>query len=101
MYHGPHSDLEDLQIVGVIDFMTSLRLHMLGFRHYSDKRLFQSFPPRPLTLLSRSSNIEGLSYWYRPHRSVKENPILFLHGIGVCRSPLEDPISSHILIRTL
>ncbi|KAF8550891.1 hypothetical protein OG21DRAFT_1418930 [Imleria badia] len=86
-------------IVGVIDFMTSLRLHSLGFRHYSDKRLFQSFPPRPLTLLSRSSNIEGLSYWYRPHRAVEENPILFLHGIGIGLYPytsfFADFVSQH------
>ena len=77
--------------------MVSLRLYWLGFRHYSDKRLLQSFPPRPLTLLSRSSNIEGLSYWYRPHRSLEGegNPVLFLHGIGVRRSltGTQDPIS--------
>ena len=78
----------NFQIVGVIDFITSLRLYSLGFRHYSDKSLFFSFPPRPLTLLSRSSETAGLSYWYRPHRSLKENPVLFLHGIGVCISLL-------------
>ena len=66
--------------------MTCLRLYSLGFRHYSDKRLFRSFPPRPLTLLSRASNIEDLSYWYRPQRSVEGNPVLFLHGIGVRES---------------
>ncbi|KAH0827380.1 hypothetical protein J3R83DRAFT_4033 [Lanmaoa asiatica] len=70
-------------IVGIMDFVTSVRLYSLGFRHYSDKRLLGSFPPRPLTLFSRSSNIEGLSYWYRPHRSLMESPVLFLHGIGI------------------
>ncbi|KAG8213576.1 hypothetical protein J3R82DRAFT_10243 [Butyriboletus roseoflavus] len=70
-------------IVGVIDFMTSLGLYVHGFRHYSDKGFLQSFPLRPLTLFSRSSNVEGLSYWYRPHRSLEENPVLFLHGIGI------------------
>lgn len=82
--------------------MTSLRLYSLGFRHYSDKSSLQSFPPRPFTLFSRSSNIEGLSYWYRPHRSLTENPVLFLHGIGVCRSLpcIQDSIfPSRMLIR--
>ncbi|KAF8124976.1 hypothetical protein EV363DRAFT_695178 [Boletus edulis] len=70
-------------IIGIIDFVTCLRLYSLGFRHYSDKRMFQSFPPRPLTLFSRPSSIDGVSYWYLPHRSLTKSPILFLHGIGI------------------
>ncbi|KAF8441551.1 hypothetical protein L210DRAFT_2079737 [Boletus edulis BED1] len=76
-------------IIGVIDFVTCLSLHSLGFRHYGDKRLL--LPPRPLTLFSLSSSIEGVSYWYLPHRSLKKSPILFLHGIGVCKHA-DDPL---------
>lgn len=84
----------DIQIVGIVDVVTILRLYWHGFRHYSDKRWFQSFPPRPLTFFSRSSDTEGFSYWYRPHLSSERNPVLFLHGIGVRRSLFMDAFSS-------
>ncbi|KAF9233338.1 hypothetical protein BU15DRAFT_54018 [Melanogaster broomeanus] len=70
-------------IVGFVDFVTCLKLYSLGFRHYSDKRWFQSFPLRPWTILSRQSNAAGLSFWYRPRRSNTKLPVLFLHGIGI------------------
>ncbi|KIJ67990.1 hypothetical protein HYDPIDRAFT_83194 [Hydnomerulius pinastri MD-312] len=70
-------------IVGLIDFVTYLRLYLLGFRHYSDKKWFRSFPPRPVTIFSLTSRAKGLSYWYRPHRSSNRLPVLFLHGIGI------------------
>ncbi|KIJ19163.1 hypothetical protein PAXINDRAFT_166994 [Paxillus involutus ATCC 200175] len=78
-----HRPLLWYMIVCLIDFLTCLKLYSLGFRHYSDTRWFQSFPPRPWTILSKPSNAVGLSFWYRPHRSHTKLPVLFLHGIGI------------------
>ena len=42
------------------------------------------FPPRPQTFVaSHRSPARDLTYWYRPHTSHTELPIVFLHGIGV------------------
>jgi len=62
---------------------TTFRLFWLGFRHYSPRTWFCIFPVRPFTILSRPSSTEHFSYWYRPHKSVKKDPIVFIHGIGV------------------
>ena len=41
-------------------------------------------PPRPYALLaSKSSPATDTSYWYIPHTSTTELPVIFLHGIGV------------------
>jgi hypothetical protein len=42
------------------------------------------FPPRPQTFIaSHRSPAQDITYWYRPHTSRKESPIVFFHGIGV------------------
>lgn len=61
-----------------------MRLH--HFHHYraSITRFFDVFPLRPQSLLEiHRSPAKNLTYWYRPHTSEAELPILFLHGIGV------------------
>lgn len=61
-----------------------MRLH--HFHHYraSITRFFDVFPLRPQSLLEiHRSPAKNLTYWYRPHTSREELPILFLHGIGV------------------
>ena len=72
-----------LTIVGAVDSFTHLSLTIHGFTHYSTSPAFDIFPPRPLSIFSRSSSSSKLPYWYRPHRSKTKNPIVFLHGIGV------------------
>jgi pimeloyl-ACP methyl ester carboxylesterase len=62
-----------------------MSLSLSGFHHHTPSCWFRSFPPRPLTVFSKPSADQRLSYWYRPHRSSSELPVLFLHGIGVRR----------------
>ena len=71
------------QIIGVVDFYSSLSIRAHGFKHYTTPKWFRCFPPRPQSILSETSADHDLSYWYRPHRSTEKLPILFLHGIGV------------------
>lgn len=48
------------------------------------KRFFTVVPFRPLTPLSmQTSPATTLTYWYRPHKSTKKLPVLFIHGIGI------------------
>ena len=57
-----------------------------GFRFYRSSivHCIVIFPPRPHTCItSHRSPALDLTYWYQPHTSRKELPILFLHGIGV------------------
>ncbi|KAF9460635.1 hypothetical protein BDZ94DRAFT_887447 [Collybia nuda] len=86
-----HRPLIWYSIVGLVDGITSLSLLMMGFKHYSSPKWFQMFPPRPLlTLFSRRAEVSPevlLPYWYRPHRSTKKQPILFIHGIGIGLHP--------------
>lgn len=66
--------------------VTSLKLHYTGFQHYAPRKLLAAFPPRPLTIFTRTSPTQDFSYWYRPHRSTTKLPIIFIHGIGVSLS---------------
>ncbi|KAG5644410.1 hypothetical protein DXG03_008577 [Asterophora parasitica] len=87
-----HRPLVWYSVVCLVDTITSLNLLYLGFKHYSaTRRWFQTFPPRPLlSLISRNADLTPdilLPYWYRPHRSTTELPIVFLHGIGIGLHP--------------
>jgi pimeloyl-ACP methyl ester carboxylesterase len=69
-----------------MDWITTLFFLVRGFRFYRQPRssFFSLFPLRPITLLSpHASASPALSYFYRPHRSKTQRPILFLHGVGV------------------
>jgi len=66
----------------MVELITWTSLAYVGYRHYSDRRWFRVFPPRPHSLFSKEST-QPISYWYRPHRSHSKSPILFLHGLGI------------------
>ncbi|OQV08777.1 hypothetical protein CLAIMM_13000 [Cladophialophora immunda] len=82
-----HRMLMSLLCISVVDVLTHAYLGFHDFHHYrtSIRQLFfDVFPPRPLSLLTtHRSPTKNLTYWYRPHTSRTELPILFLHGIGV------------------
>ena len=68
--------------VGLMDTLIFLKLWTLGFRHYALSRWCQSFPYRPLSVLSKyRSPARDISYWYRPHTSKTRLPLLYIHGI--------------------
>jgi hypothetical protein len=76
------------QAVFIVDNWTSLSLWRLGFHYYPSKKRFNVFPPRPFHTLSRRPSLHPhLSYWSKPHRSKTRDPIVFLHGLGVCCFP--------------
>jgi hypothetical protein len=91
--------LASVQIVGSIDFYSSMSMRARGFIHYTTPGWFRCFPPRPLAILSKQSADPDLSYWYRPHRSTTKLPILYLHGIGVCIFDYHHHISSDTIVR--
>lgn len=67
-----------------VDQLTSLYLMVYGYRHYTPWFTgLKSFPPRPLTIFSRTSAVPQFPYWYRPHRSQTKDPVVFIHGIGI------------------
>ena len=75
-----------MQIVCLVDTLTSTTLYLQGFIHHNTRKWFHAFPPRPLlAFFSRSSSdtVTNIPYWYRPHRSPTKLPILFIHGIGI------------------
>ncbi|KAE9385853.1 hypothetical protein BT96DRAFT_565286 [Gymnopus androsaceus JB14] len=66
-------------IVGLVDLITCVRLYAIGFGHYSPSIFGRVFPPRLLTLFSKPSVTEHISYWYRPHKSLNKDPVVFIH----------------------
>ncbi|KAF5353029.1 hypothetical protein D9757_011859 [Collybiopsis confluens] len=85
-------------LVAVVDLITCVKLHILGFQHYSQPRvLTQVFPPRfYTTIFSEHSTAKHFSYWYRPHRSKHRDPVVFIHGIGIGLYPYVPLINSLI-----
>ena len=74
------------QCIFVVDTLTHGYLRMHGFQFYrgSTSHSVKILPPRPQAFIaSYCSPSPDISYWYQPHTSSKELPILFLHGIGV------------------
>ncbi|KAF1948569.1 hypothetical protein CC80DRAFT_529937 [Byssothecium circinans] len=81
-----HRALTFYLIIGCIDFTASITLLVAGFSFYRQPRLkfFKSFPLRPLTLIaSNQSASPRMSYFYRPHTSKKNRPIVFIHCVGI------------------
>jgi hypothetical protein len=75
-----------LLCIFVVDILTHAYMRLHHFHHYraSITRFFAVFPLRPQSLLEiHRSPANDLTYWYRPHTSLEELPVLFLHGIGV------------------
>jgi hypothetical protein len=70
----------------VVDTITHafMLFHNFQFHRSSIVHCIGVLPPRPHTFIaSRRSPAKNLTYWYHPHTSHQELPILFLHGIGV------------------
>ncbi|KAJ4490422.1 hypothetical protein J3R30DRAFT_3277708 [Lentinula aciculospora] len=83
-----HRPLIWYMIVCLVDTVTSVKLYTLGFRHYSPELSYKRvFPPRIVTLISKASATNHFSYWYRPHKSLDRDPIVFIHGIGIGLHP--------------
>ncbi|KAL1592244.1 hypothetical protein SLS60_011321 [Paraconiothyrium brasiliense] len=78
--------LTSSQIIGTIDFFSSMILLASGFSFYRQPRVkfMKSFPLRPLTLFApKQSASPNFSYFYRPHKSTTHRPIVFIHGLGI------------------
>lgn len=66
--------------------MTYLKLlhHGFHFHRSAFNRFFTLFPFRPVTLLARHrSPAKHITYWHRPHTSLTDSPVVFIHGIGI------------------
>lgn len=73
-------------IVFLVDQITHLALRWYGFVYHARGTTEASgvFPPRPQELFStHRSPVPEQSYWYKPHRSETQQPVIFFHGIGV------------------
>ena len=85
-----------MQCVGVVDFLTYLKLQRAGFHFYRLplSSFLALFPFRPVTLITPyRSPAKHLTYWYRPHTSATRLPILFVHGIGIGLYPYTNFLS--------
>lgn len=85
-----------MQCVGVVDFLTYLKLQHAGFHfHRLPLSSFTTlFPFRLVTLTTPyRSPAKHLTYWYRPHTSATRLPILFVHGIGIGLYPYTNFLS--------
>ena len=74
------------QCISVVDVLTCAYLSFFRFQwyHTSLKKSLALMPPRPYVLLASNRSLAAdTSYWYLPHTSKTEAPVLFLHGIGV------------------
>ena len=61
-----------------------LRFHSFQFYRSSPLHSVSIIPPRPQAFVAaHRSPAKDVSYWYHPHTSRTELPILFFHGIGV------------------
>ncbi|KAJ3871472.1 hypothetical protein F5051DRAFT_362537 [Lentinula edodes] len=71
-------------VVALVDLITSLKLHLMGFTHYSSNPS-RIFPPRLFHIFTTPSPsaTPHFSYWYLPHKSPTRDPIIFIHGIGI------------------
>ncbi|KAF2807470.1 uncharacterized protein BDZ99DRAFT_392753 [Mytilinidion resinicola] len=81
-----HRSLIWYMCIFMVDIITHAIMFFCHFQFHRSSLVHcvSIFPPRPQTFIaSRRSPAKDLTYWYRPHTSRKESPILFLHGIGV------------------
>ncbi|KAG8169230.1 hypothetical protein KVR01_001979 [Diaporthe batatas] len=85
-----HRSLLFYSITGFADLLTTLFLFSRGFKFYRQPRntFFSVFPFRPMTLFSSTQSVASdMSYFYRPHTSKRQRPIVFIHGIGIGVTP--------------
>lgn len=75
-----------LQCIFIVDLLTHAYMRIIGFRFYraSAARCLNIVPPRPHAFIAnKHSASKDINYWYYPHTSTTELPLVFLHGIGV------------------
>ncbi|KAI1759305.1 hypothetical protein GGR53DRAFT_151863 [Hypoxylon sp. FL1150] len=73
-------------VVGVVDFVSHCLLAHDGFHYHAQpaSTILSLVPPRLQDIFTaRRSEVDGLSYWHRPHTATDKLPVLFLHGIGI------------------
>ncbi|KLO83816.1 uncharacterized protein LW93_600 [Fusarium fujikuroi] len=81
-----HRSLTWYLCIFVVDTIASTYLlyHSFSFHRTSVSQWFNTFPLRPLSLITPyKSPAKRVTYWHRPHTSKTKLPILFIHGIGV------------------
>ncbi|OLN85551.1 hypothetical protein CCHL11_05807 [Colletotrichum chlorophyti] len=81
-----HRSLFFYTVIGLLDNLMALYLLTQGFRYYkqSVSTFFKVFPFRLVNLLPfTNSAANGMSYWYRPHKSTTQRPVVFIHGLGI------------------
>ncbi|TDZ30690.1 hypothetical protein C8035_v001949 [Colletotrichum spinosum] len=85
-----HRSLFYYLMIGFLDNLMAFYLLTQGYRYYRQplSTFFKVFPLRFVNLLPfKRSAAEGMSYWYRPHKSKTQRPIVFIHGLGVGLMP--------------
>ena len=75
-------------IVGIVDMFTHQMLRFRRFAYHHPpltliKKFTHSFPPTAALRAPHRLSPSSIAYWYRPHRSTKHLPVVFLHGIGI------------------
>lgn len=75
-------------IVGIVDLATHQMLRFREFAYHRPsstlmKTLTHTFPPTAALHAPNRLSPSSIAYWYRPHRSTKHLPVVFLHGIGI------------------
>ncbi|KAF5487437.1 hypothetical protein CGCS363_v013121 [Colletotrichum siamense] len=81
-----HRSLFYYVVIGFLDNLMAFYLLTQGYRHYKQPftTFFKVFPLRFINLIPfRRSAADGMSYWYRPHKSKTQRPIVFIHGLGI------------------
>jgi pimeloyl-ACP methyl ester carboxylesterase len=93
-------------IIGLLDITTHIQLRYHRFKYYGPNTTLPNNKPNTKPLLNPTSTFpptllhtlpflrarlltspSSLPYWYRPHRSPHQRPILFVHGIGIGLHP--------------
>ncbi|KAK1700489.1 hypothetical protein BDP55DRAFT_743505 [Colletotrichum godetiae] len=81
-----HRSLLYYMVIGLFDNLMALYLLTQGYRYYkqSVSTFFKVFPVRFINLFPfKQSAASKMSYWYRPHKSATQRPVVFIHGLGV------------------
>ena len=59
-------------------------LNFHSFQFYALPRYLASFPPQLLSYFApKHSPATHISYYYRPHTSINQLPVLYIHGVGI------------------
>ncbi|KAI6081349.1 hypothetical protein F4821DRAFT_249445 [Hypoxylon rubiginosum] len=72
--------------VGIVDLASHCLLALNAFHYHAQpaSTILSHIPPRLQDMFTtRRSEVDGLSYWHRPHTATDRLPVLFLHGIGI------------------